>query len=236
MSVEGAPALDLVAERAAAVGLQLRGAFHPEAVDGVPAHGDGRPAGTLVLLGNVGTAMWQAFRQAPERDQAGDGLDRWSERVVGALAKALGARALFPFGGPPYLPFIAWAMRAERVWPSPIGPLVHAEHGLWHAYRGALAFIERLELPAPEPSERPCDRCAGRPCLEACPVGAFSAAGYDVPRCTAHVRSMAGAACLATGCLTRHACPVGRAQAYLPEQAEHHMRAFLRANEAGPGV
>ena len=87
MSVEGAPALDLVAERAAAVGLQLRGAFHPEAVDGVPAHGDGRPAGTLVLLGNVGTAMWQAFRQAPERDQAGDGLDRWSERVVGALAK-----------------------------------------------------------------------------------------------------------------------------------------------------
>ncbi len=230
MPAEPVPTLAAVAERAGAEGLRLRGAFHPDPEDRVPTLADGRPAVTLVLLGNVGHSMWQAFSSAPERDPAGDGLDRWSERVIGTLAGALGARALFPFDGPPYLPFIAWASRAEQVWPSPIGPLVHTEHGLWHAYRGALAFAERLDLPPPETRERPCDRCARQPCLGACPVGAFTEEGYDVARCTSHVRSAAGAACLHAGCLARHACPVGRAQAYQPEQAEHHMRAFLRAN------
>lgn len=235
MSAEASPAVVLahadVVERAREAGLVVRGAFHPEPADGVPALAGGRPAATLVLLGNVGPAMWRVFRDAPERDPAGDGLDRWSERVVGALADALGAQALFPFTGPPYLPFIRWASRAGRVWPSPIGPLVHAEHGLWHAYRGALAFPGRLALPEPAPDAgRPCDTCAEQPCMSACPVDAFGAGGYDVPRCTAHLESCAGSACRGTGCLARHACPVGRAGVYAPEQAAHHMRAFLRAN------
>src|SRR4030095_137820 len=40
-----------------------------------------------------------------------------------------------------------WAMRAEAVAPSPLGILIHPDYGLWHAYRGALAFAERLALP-----------------------------------------------------------------------------------------
>ena len=38
-------------------------------------------------------------------------------------------------------------MRAEAVAPSPLGILIHPDYGLWHAYRGALAFAERLALP-----------------------------------------------------------------------------------------
>ena len=40
-------------------GLIVRGGFHPTPADGVP----GDPA-TLVLVGNVGPAMWQAFEAA----------------------------------------------------------------------------------------------------------------------------------------------------------------------------
>ena len=31
---------------------------------------------------------------------------------------------------------------------SPLGILIHPDWGLWHSYRGALAFRERLDLPA----------------------------------------------------------------------------------------
>ena len=38
-----------------------------------------------------------------------DPLDRWSRRLIERLARELGGRALFPFGGPPFLPFQRWA-------------------------------------------------------------------------------------------------------------------------------
>ena len=44
--------------------------------------------------------------------------------------------ALFPFSCPPFLPFLRWAERAEVVFPSPSGPLIHPVYGLWHTYRG----------------------------------------------------------------------------------------------------
>jgi hypothetical protein len=50
--------------------------------------------------------------QATEfRDGRPDPIDRWSRRVIGHMACDLGAKALFPFGGPPWHPFIAWAKR-----------------------------------------------------------------------------------------------------------------------------
>jgi hypothetical protein len=182
--------MDLARIETAAVaqGLSLRGAFHPASRDGVPAMPDGRPAATLVLLGNVGPGLWARFAAESELTDGGsDPLDRWSERVIAALGTALGARPLFPFGGPPYLPFIAWAKRAEPVAESPLGMLIHPEHGLWHAYRGALAFADRMELPPPDTRPRPCDSCAEKPCLTACPVEAFGAGGYDVAACVGHI-------------------------------------------------
>ena len=48
----------------AARGLTPRGAFHPTAIDEVPALADGSAAATLVLAGNAGPAMWDAFARA----------------------------------------------------------------------------------------------------------------------------------------------------------------------------
>ena len=219
---------DSIVAAVEAEGLANRGAFHVAADDAVPPFGDGAPAMTLLLVGNVGSGMWSAFAASEEaKDGAPDALDRWSRRIVTRLARTLDAAAHFPFGGPPWLPFIRWAQRAGPVHPSPIGPLVHPDHGLWHAYRGALAFRERLDLPPRDERASPCEDCTERPCLSACPVGAFSAGGYDVDKCVAHIEHPAGVRCFGGGCLARHACPAGRDAAYGAPQAAFHMRAFL---------
>ena len=214
-----------------AEGLTSRGAFHVAADDWVPPFTDGAPAATLVLVGNAGPGiMWTVFAASEEAaDGAPDALDRWSRRVVSRLANTLGGAAHFPFGGPPWLPFIRWAQRAGPAYPSPIGPLVHPDFGLWHAYRGAIAFRERLDLPPRDERPSPCESCTERPCLSSCPVGAFSTKGYDVDSCVAHIEKRAGARCLGEGCLARHACPIGREAAYDASQAAFHMWAFLDA-------
>ena len=208
-------------------GLICRVGFHPQADDDVPALADGTRAATLVMIGNAGPALWPAFTASPEyRARQAHALDAWTRRVVDGIAAACGAVACYPFGGPPHLPFQRWAMRADTVWVSPLQILIHPEHGLWHAYRAALLFRDRLALPARAPRTRPCDTCAGRPCLTRCPVAAFTAASYDYARCREHVGGAAGRACLMTGCLARQVCPVGAAARYTPAQAEWHMRGF----------
>jgi len=214
----------------AGLGLIAAGGFHPRPEDGVPPMPDGGPAGTLIPIGNAGPAMWQVFSKAPEfGDGRPDPLDRWSLRVIGAVAAGWRAAALFPFGGPPYLPFVAWAKRAAAVAESPLGILVHPDFGLWFGFRGALAFAERIELPARDVRPRPCDTCAGRPCLSVCPVGAFTPQGYDVAACVKHISTTAGADCIDQGCRARRACPVGPGYVQERAQARFHMGAFLRA-------
>jgi hypothetical protein len=211
-------------------GLIARGGFHPGPADAVPPLADGGPVCTLVLAGNAGPEMWRVFTAAPEFTARSNPLDSWTARVLGQVATDQGGEALFPFGGPPYLPFVAWAKRAEPVAESPLGILIHPSFGLWHAYRGALAFAEALDVPERETAARPCDTCADKPCLSACPVSAFKNPGYDVPACTGHVAAPQGADCLGQGCRARRACPVGRGFVSPPAQAEFHMHAFLLAN------
>jgi hypothetical protein len=207
-------------------GLMLRGGFHPvageEGLDGV---------GTLVLVGNAGDAMWRAF--APRSHGGGDALDYWTRSVVEPIAALFSARALYPFGIP-RRPFQQWAQRADAVYRSPLGILIHPEYGLWHAYRAAFAFGERLPLPKRMEAANPCDACAERPCLRACPVGAFDGAEYDVAACASHlaVRDAGGvatAACHGAGCLARKACPVGAAWRYPEPMTRFHMAAYARS-------
>jgi hypothetical protein len=229
MSGETSTFPDLLAT-AAAEGLMTRGYFHPAPDDGVPPMSDGAAAGTLVLLGHAGGSMWPCFSASPEaRDGATDPLDRWSRRIVDALARRFDAVALYPFGGPPYLPFQRWAMRAGSVSRSPLGILIHPEYGLWHGYRAALAVAARWPLPPADRRPSPCESCTGRPCLHACPVDAFTDRGYAVADCRAHLDRAEGQPCRDGGCLARGACPVGREYSYGPGQMRFHMGAFHRA-------
>ena len=221
---------DELRERVQARGLMARGGFHPVPEDGVPQVADGSAARTVVMLGGAGGSFWPTFLSSPEAEHPESPLDAWTRRVAGEMSYEFGAVALFPFGGPPYLPFQRWARRAEPVHASPLGLLIHPEYGLWHAYRAALAFTEHIPLPERRAEASPCERCADKPCLTACPVSAFRSGDYDVPRCIGHINRAEGEACLEAACLARRACPVGRDYAYGPDQARFHMSAFLRAH------
>ncbi len=193
---------------------------------------DGFPVGTrtLLMLGPKEPGFWPYLKAQPEwaqyeNEHTPDPVDRWSRRVIGRIACDLGAKALFPFGGPPYHPFYQWALRSGRVWDSPVRLLVHSSQGLMVSFRGALALKDEIEVPPP--TTPPCEGCAA-PCLAACPAGALTGAGYDVPACHAFLDRPEGADCLTGGCLVRRACPVSQSYARLPEQSAYHMRQFHR--------
>lgn len=204
---------DDVTRAADSAGLLVMGAFHPE-------------RGTLILLG-AGGGFWPVFSAAPEAvDGAPDPIDRWSMRIVGALAAQFDARARFPFGGPPYEPFIRWALQSGRAFTSPTGMLVHDRVGMMISYRGALLFDDHLTVPAAV-APSPCTDCVGQPCTTACPVSALSAGrAYDLPACHNHLDTAAGADCMASGCAARHACPRSAGARRSADQSAHHMRAF----------
>lgn len=180
---------------------------------------------TLVLLGPDEPGFWAHVTDQPEwRDGEPDPIDRWSRRVVDALAAGVGGQALYPFGGPPYRPFYQWATRSGRAWASPVTLLVHDRAGLFASYRGAVAISEAPPAPAPQPS--PCEACADKPCLSACPPRALTAKGYDLPACHAFLDGPSGRDCLIQGCVVRRACPVSRAYGRLAAQSAYHMRLF----------
>ncbi|KNG92296.1 hypothetical protein [Pseudaestuariivita atlantica] len=205
-----------LAGAAARHGLIHMGAFHRDTEEG---------AQTLALVG-TGPGFWAVFTASPEyRDGHADPVDRWSRRVIGELAVTTGATdTAFPFGGPPYAPFLRWAEATGAAWQSPVGMLVHAEAGLMISYRGALIYDGHLPLGAAR--EKPCTTCDA-PCVSACPVDALSAeTGYDVAACHAYLDTEGGLDCLAHGCKARRACPVSRAFGRPPEQSALHMAAF----------
>lgn len=218
----------------AAQGLMRRGVVRFDAEDAAPAFADGRRAAAVVLVGVTGGAMWPVFsawrEAAPDRGGS-DPLDGWSEEVLDEIAAHIGALALYPSRAP-YQPFQSWAMRAEGLKASPLGLLIHPVYGLWHSFRGALAFAEwdgwsGDGADASSAVPHPCDACAEKPCLSACPVGAVSLDGFDVVGCRGYLASGEGqAGCMRGGCLARDACPVGVSYRYPEAQVRFHMQAL----------
>lgn len=182
-----------------------------------------------MLIGNIGSSLWPSFSRSHQfTDGARHPLDRWTEQIISPLAQLLGAEARYPFGETVW-PFQQWAIRATGMQQSPLGLLVHPEYGLWLAFRAVLVFEGSFSVRSHLVGWHPCDRCPDKPCLNTCPVGAFSLAGYEVSNCIDHVRSDAGKRCRQGGCMARQACPVGQEYASQQEQQAFHMAAF-----AGP--
>ncbi len=218
---------DDVAAALAEHGLVLRGGFDFIGDDEAPPGWSGAPARAVLLVGQGGASAWPFFLRWLERQPGpvDHPLDTWSRETIGAVATRFGARAVSP-SEKPYLPFQQWAMRAEGLKPSPLGILMHPRYGLWHAYRGALLFERPLGFAATEAPLHLCDACTEKPCMNACPVGAHSAGGFDHAACLAHVRGAAGGACMSGGCLDRNACPYGTAYSYPADMQAFHMAAF----------
>lgn len=236
-------------EALAAHGLSLRGSWAPTPADPLPALPDGRAASRVWMVGVVGSAFWPHFKASSfYGDGKANPLDRWSRALGEQMAVHFGGVALYPFDGPPYHPFQQWADRAEPTQASAMMLRIHPEHGLWHAYRFALAlpaledasvamqatFAAAPARPAgtaPNASWRSlptglCATCSGQPCLQACPVQAYTGETFVLQACASHLHSGQGEDCMQAGCLARRACPVGAALRYTPEHAAFHMQAF----------
>ncbi len=199
-------------------GLDVVAAFHPKPAD-LPPEG----CQTLILLGPLEPGFWARIADSADFS-APDPVDHWSTRVITALASQLEATPLFPFGGPPYQPFIRWALASGHVWSSPVSLLVHSRAGLMVSFRGALSFKHHLDLPASPTS--PCPDCADKPCLSSCPTNALTSEGYNLTACHGWLDRDVGKPCLTGGCLVRRACPISQSYGRLKEQSAHHMRAF----------
>jgi len=219
--------VDAISAALAAHGLILRGGFAFGADEPAPSGPSGKPAKSVLLVGQGGATPWPHFLRWRERQPANmkNPLDTWSREVIGRIAEKFRARAVSP-SDRPYLPFQQWAIRAEGLKPSPLGILMHPEFGLWHAYRGALLFETELAIPAPRAVIHLCDRCVGKPCLKSCPVDAYNGSGFNHAACLAHVRGPSGAPCRDCGCLDRNACPYGTAYRDPADKQAFYMAAF----------
>ena len=209
-----------IEDAAIKAGLIVMGGQHP-GTSGATQLDDG----TLILLGTA-AEFWPILKTSPEwTDGKADPVDRWSTRVVGQMAVEMGATPCYPFGGPPYAPFIDWALKSGRTFQSPVGALVHDAVGMLISYRGALHFTEELAIPeAAAPS--PCATCSA-PCATSCPVDALNTHSfYNVAACHDYLTTTEGQTCMTGGCLARLACPLSSGAARDPEQSAHHMRAF----------
>lgn len=187
-------------------------------------HADGQ---TLVLLG-TGAGFWDIFSTTIEAtDQQPHPIDRYSQRIMPQIATSTGAVDIaYPFGGPPYAPFIAWAKATGEAFDSPTGMLVHIHAGLMISYRGALVFDGEHPVPKPKVTH-PCTTCADRPCEDACPVDALSTEHfYDVPACKTFLETHAGVPCMTQGCAVRRACPISQRFGRPEAQSAYHMLQF----------
>ena len=179
-------------------------------------------AGSIVLIG-AAHEFWTHFINSPEyTDGQKDPIDRYSKRVIEKLAD--GAAVSFPSDGPPYAPFIAWAIGSGRFWQSPTGMMVHDVAGLMISIRGAIHINGQL---AHKAAASPCDSCQGQPCVSACPVTALGAdIAYDVPKCKAYLDTQDGDDCMSNGCAVRRACPISQSFDRPNAQSAFHMQAF----------
>ena len=218
----------------AGYGLACFGSFTIERDEISNATHAGLASRTALLFGNAGGAMWQRFSVSPEHgDGKPDPMNRWTSRVAGEALAQLTAgerrdiECLYPFGEPVW-PFQRWAKRAMGLKSSPLGLLIHPQYGLWFALRAAIVLppSEKPEDGGRQGKQHPCDDCSEKPCLSACPVGAYSNSGFNAAACRNHLASGNEPDCMMLGCAARNACPVGTEWRYEDAQLQFHMTAF----------
>ena len=208
--------LDVLRRALSPAGFNLVGVTTPADYDaGVPAGRQLRnlapAARSVIVIGNGGPDLWQ--RVSAAAPAAPDPIDAYTRDRIEALALPLlgiprdDVRVFYPFQSDPLLAFMRLGECAGLGAPSILGILVHPLYGPWVALRAALALPVALPPSAPL-NFTPCATCAAKPCIGACPGGAVSARGWDVPACVAH-RLAAEAACAET-CYARAECVYGR--------------------------
>ncbi len=199
--------------------LAVFGGFYPDPDDATPVG-----CQTLLLLGPREPGFWDHVTAKPEfSDGKPDPLDRWSRRVIGRLACDLRRQGPFPFGGPPFQPFIGWAQRTGRAHVSPVTLLVHDMAGLMASWRRALALRDRIDLPPPPP---PPASLARAPARQPALLARWAGRGMTLQPAMPFSTPRRGRIVWIGGAVFGRACPVSETYGRRPEQSAFHMRSF----------
>ena len=177
----------------------------------------------LILIGHRGRTLWPALQQRgmhgahPVDQFVTECVARWMNgplcghvwRQVFPGAQAVGLQRLGVLAG--------WHH------PSPFWVGVDHAWGSWFAYRAVVLADTDLALTPRREGASPCDTCADKPCVQACPAAALDSArtgAWQLQACLTQ-RKQPASACQ-DRCLARNACPVGADQRYSDEQIAYH--------------
>lgn len=202
-----------------AVGLNLQAVFP---VTSLPAAmRDATMAGfaQLILIGNAGPALGRAALAAAMDPT--HPIDAFSVHVVSLWLDTVPGGATRCVRYPGATPVGLQTLGALAGWhhPSPFMVGIQPGWGTWFAYR--VAVLANTALPATPPLQTcsPCDSCAQRPCVRACPAKAMAQGVFSLDACLQWRRSP-GSSCART-CAARLACPVGTEHRYDSAQIHH---------------
>lgn len=175
----------------------------------------------LVLLGSSGSRVWNQL-QAEWMERANP-FDEYAIAVVDQYIEEHldGAPSHLFYPGTTRVSLMGLGEMAGWSHSSPLGLGIHAVYGLWFAYRAAFVTSADLTPTPPYRSQHPCESCADKPCVSACPVNAVKVEEtFDISGCY-NFRVSENSPCVAQ-CFARLACPVGAEHQYPPEQIQHH--------------
>jgi ferredoxin len=185
--------------------------------------------GSLLLTGHAGTAFWQAISSA--WPQGSDPVDQFSakvsEQALQAYLPNTSRQCLFPDD---HCPVNLMALGRVLGWhsPSPLGMGIHAEYGLWSAYRALWWLDTALKTPEnrsdkalPAIANTICAECETQACISACPASALSAQRMPDLSACADYRLSKDSQCH-SDCLARQACPVATEHRYTQAQMAYH--------------
>ena len=182
---------------------------------------------TDIAVGSAGEAFWNAVSASKEWVEGHeDPIDRYTARQINSLLRFDdGEEAIYPFDRDAPNFVALWPKTFPQLAASDLGPMIHPDYGLWMAARAHIILPQAYFKFEHAPEFAPCDSCPDKPCLSACPVGAFSASKqYDHLACAAHLHT--DPACFSGGCEARGACPYGQSFHLPKDQARYHQSKF----------
>lgn len=113
---------------------------------------------------------------------------------------------------------------------SPFMVGVNQHFGSWFAYRCLVLANTALPLTVALGDASPCDSCASKICISACPAKALEGGEFNLIKCIAY-RRLPESKCRNT-CIARVSCPVGTEHRYPREQIAYHYGRSIAMIEA----
>lgn len=185
----------------------------------------------LVLIGHGGRRMWEKLQEGEMMPP--DPVDRCSQTLTGRFIRDYldYSPVLWLYPDARYL--VALQQMGEAAgwsFPSPLGTGISPVYGVWFAYRAAFLTDAELAPTREAAASPPCDACAAKQCIAACPAGAVRTAALDSDGCARHRLSL-GSPCV-DRCLARLACPKFPEHRYGLSQIQYHYRHSLETIRA----